>query len=114
MGLYEPIHGSAPDIAGRGVANPVGTILSVAMLLRHSLGLEAEARAVESATFAVVAEGCVTADVAPEGTRGRATDEVGRAIAARVCAREEPVSTREQTIAAAAPVAPPPPRDAAY
>ena len=48
-GLYEPIHGSAPDIAGRGIANPYGTILSAAMLLRHSLGLEAEARAVEGA-----------------------------------------------------------------
>ncbi len=49
LGLYEPIHGSAPDIAGKGVANPLGTILSAAMLLRHSLGLESEARAVESA-----------------------------------------------------------------
>jgi 3-isopropylmalate dehydrogenase len=49
MGLYEPIHGSAPDIAGKGIANPVGTILSVALLLRHSLGLDAEARAVEAA-----------------------------------------------------------------
>ena len=47
-GLYEPIHGSAPDIAGKGIANPLGTIMSVAMLLRHSLGLEEEARAVES------------------------------------------------------------------
>ena len=49
VGLYEPIHGSAPDIAGRGIANPLGTILSAAMLLRHSLGLEAEAQAVEDA-----------------------------------------------------------------
>jgi hypothetical protein len=49
VGLYEPIHGSAPDIAGKGIANPVGTILSAAMLLRHSLGLEAEAKAVERA-----------------------------------------------------------------
>ena len=48
-GLYEPIHGSAPDIAGKGIANPIGTILSAAMLLRHSLGLEAEARAIERA-----------------------------------------------------------------
>ena len=48
-GLYEPIHGSAPDIAGKGIANPVGTILSTAMLLRHSLKLEAEALAVETA-----------------------------------------------------------------
>ena len=51
-GLYEPIHGSAPDIAGKGIANPYGTILSVAMLLRHSLGLETEARAVEAAVSA--------------------------------------------------------------
>ncbi len=49
LGLYEPIHGSAPDIAGKGIANPIGTILSAAMLLRHSLGLEAEVRAVEQA-----------------------------------------------------------------
>ena len=48
-GLYEPIHGSAPDIAGRGIANPYGTILSAAMLLRHSLGLEREAGAIETA-----------------------------------------------------------------
>ena len=48
-GLYEPIHGSAPDIAGKGIANPYATILSVAMLLRHSLGLETEAAAVEAA-----------------------------------------------------------------
>lgn len=49
MGLYEPIHGSAPDIAGKGIANPVGTVLSAALLLRHSLGLEDEAAQVEAA-----------------------------------------------------------------
>jgi 3-isopropylmalate dehydrogenase len=63
-GLYEPIHGSAPDIAGKGVANPIGTILSLAMLLRHSLGLEMEARTVEQAVFDVLAAGFRTADIA--------------------------------------------------
>jgi 3-isopropylmalate dehydrogenase len=59
-GLYEPIHGSAPDIAGKGIANPVGTILSAALLLRHSLGLEGEAAAVEAAVDATVTAGCRT------------------------------------------------------
>lgn len=62
-GLYEPIHGSAPDIAGKGIANPVGTILSAAMLLRHSLGLEGEARAVESAVDRAILDGCRTTDL---------------------------------------------------
>jgi 3-isopropylmalate dehydrogenase len=84
MGLYEPIHGSAPDIAGRGIANPMGAILSAAMLLRHSLGLEREALAVERAVDQALEAGDVTADVAPAGTRARSTREVGDAIAARV------------------------------
>src|SRR5439155_9823554 len=62
-GLYEPIHGSAPDIAGRGIANPIGTILSVAMLLRHSLGLHEEAAAVERAVDGAIADGLRTADL---------------------------------------------------
>jgi 3-isopropylmalate dehydrogenase len=62
-GLYEPIHGSAPDIAGQGIANPVGTILSAAMLLRHSLGLEAEAQAVEAGVSASISEGFRTPDL---------------------------------------------------
>lgn len=62
-GVYEPIHGSAPDIAGRGIANPVGTILSVAMLLRHSLGLAEAARCVEAAVAKTLHDGVVTADV---------------------------------------------------
>ncbi|MEX1183733.1 MAG: 3-isopropylmalate dehydrogenase [Gemmatimonadota bacterium] len=82
-GLYEPIHGSAPDIAGRGVANPIGTILSVALLLRYSLDLEAEASAVEQATAAVLDVGIVTADLAL-GEPARSTREVGEAIAAAV------------------------------
>jgi 3-isopropylmalate dehydrogenase len=68
VGLYEPIHGSAPDIAGRGIANPIGTILSGAMLLRHSLGLEQEAEAVEGAVASALASGVRTADVAATGT----------------------------------------------
>ncbi len=62
-GLYEPIHGSAPDIAGRGIANPLATILSAAMLLRHSLGLAKEAAAVESAVDAALASGARTSDM---------------------------------------------------
>ncbi len=63
LGVYEPIHGSAPDIAGHGIANPVGAILSAAMLLRHSLGLEAEAQAVETAVGQAFEDGCRTADL---------------------------------------------------
>lgn len=63
MGLYEPIHGSAPDLVGRGEANPVGTILSAAMLLRHSLGRETEARALEGAVSAAIADGVRTPDL---------------------------------------------------
>jgi 3-isopropylmalate dehydrogenase len=62
-GLYEPIHGSAPDIAGKGVANPVGAILSTAMLLRHSLGLEEEAGAVEAAVEHVLQHGPRSRDI---------------------------------------------------
>ena len=64
MGLYEPVHGSAPDIAGQGKANPTGSILSAAMLLRYSLGLEAEARAVEQAVEDALVAGACTADIA--------------------------------------------------
>jgi 3-isopropylmalate dehydrogenase len=66
-GLYEPIHGSAPDIAGKDLANPLGTILSAAMLLRHSLGLEIEAQAIEAAVDRVLDSGLRTADIAPRG-----------------------------------------------
>jgi 3-isopropylmalate dehydrogenase len=79
-GLYEPIHGSAPDIAGRGIANPCGTILSAAMLLRHSLGLDTEARAIESAVMAAVESGCRTADIALPGKAPVSTRAVGDAI----------------------------------
>jgi 3-isopropylmalate dehydrogenase len=79
-GLYEPIHGSAPDIAGRGIANPIGTILSVALMLRHTFGLESEAQTVEKAVAEAIDNGCVTVDIAPRGGRSYSTEEVGRAI----------------------------------
>jgi 3-isopropylmalate dehydrogenase len=66
-GVFEPIHGSAPDIAGRGIANPYAAILSAAMLLRHSLRLEAEARAVEAAVHGAIDAGVLPADLAPAG-----------------------------------------------
>lgn len=78
-GLYEPIHGSAPDIAGRGIANPYATILSVAMLLRHSLGLEKEAVAVESAVATAIDHGVLTADVAAPG-QGVSTSKAGQTV----------------------------------
>ena len=78
-GLYEPIHGSAPDIAGQGVANPYATILSVALLLRHSLGLEAEAKAVEAAVASAISKGVLPADVAAPGTRPATTADAGAA-----------------------------------
>lgn len=72
-GLFEPIHGSAPDIAGRDKANPVGTILSAALMLRHSLGLEDEAASIEAAVAAVLSAGAVTEDLGGTlGTRGAA------------------------------------------
>jgi len=79
-GLYEPIHGSAPDIAGKGIANPVGTILSAAMLLRHSLGLGAEADAVEGAVHRAIAEGCRTADLGGTLSTTRMADEIIRRL----------------------------------
>jgi len=82
-GLFEPIHGSAPDIAGQDLANPVGTILSAAMLLRHGLGLEDEAGSIEAAVAAVLAAGATTADLGGElGTRaaGAAIIDAIRAI----------------------------------
>ena len=78
-GLYEPIHGSAPDIAGKGVANPIGTIVSLAMLLRYSLGLAEEADAIENAVDAVLSAGKRTADLArggPSLTTNAMTDAV--------------------------------------
>jgi 3-isopropylmalate dehydrogenase len=83
-GLFEPIHGSAPDIAGKGVANPYGTILSAALLLRLSLGLETEATALERAVAAAIADGVRTADVAERSARAASTREAGEAVLARL------------------------------
>ena len=74
-GLYEPIHGSAPDIAGQGIANPCGTIASVAMLLRHSLSLEEEASGVEAAINKVISDGGRTADIASDNNEVLTTAE---------------------------------------
>lgn len=88
-GLYEPIHGSAPDLAGFGVANPYGTIVSAAMLLRHSLGLEQEAHAVEAAVYQAIQLGALTGDLVAESGRAATTDQAGAAvIAALMEARE--------------------------
>ena len=67
VGIYEPIHGSAPDIAGKGIANPYATLLSAALLLRHSLGLEAEAAAIEAAVSSALDDKVFTADLAAPG-----------------------------------------------
>ena len=83
LGLYEPIHGSAPDIAGKGIANPFGTILSTAMLLRHSLDLHTEARAVENAVAAAITEGVRTADIAGKG-KAATTREAGDVVVRKI------------------------------
>lgn len=84
VSLYEPIHGSAPDIAGQGKANPIGMILSAAMMLRHSFGLEEEAQAVESAVEGVLAEGYRTPDIAGDGGETVGTRRMGEVVAGRV------------------------------
>ena len=83
-GLYEPIHGSAPDIPGQDKANPIATILSVAMMLRYSFHLADEANAVEQAVDAVLAEGYRTADIAKAGEKAIGTLEMGRLICERI------------------------------
>jgi 3-isopropylmalate dehydrogenase len=83
-GLYEPIHGSAPDIAGRGIANPYGAIASAALLLRHSLGLEREAAALQAAVDGAIAAGVFTADLAPKGVTPAGTRAAGDAVLERI------------------------------
>jgi 3-isopropylmalate dehydrogenase len=84
LGMYEPIHGSAPDIAGKGVANPLAMILTTAMLLRHSCGLEEEARAVEQAVADVIEEGLRTADLAAPGQATLGTTDMADAVLKRI------------------------------
>ena len=81
FGMYEPIHGSAPDIAGKDLANPIATILSVAMMLRYSFGLAAEAEAIEHAVSKVLDKGYRTADIYTEGMKKIGTSEMGSMIA---------------------------------
>jgi 3-isopropylmalate dehydrogenase len=82
FGMYEPIHGSAPDITGRGIANPLATILSAAMLLRYSLGEEAAAGRIEAAVRKVLALGYRTADITEPGCRPVGTVAMGDAVLA--------------------------------
>jgi len=86
QGLYEPSHGSAPDIAGKGIANPLATILSAAMMLRFSLGQEAAAQKIEAAVQKVLADGLRTADIYSEGTTRVSTREMGDAVVAALAA----------------------------
>ncbi|HEV7986098.1 MAG TPA: 3-isopropylmalate dehydrogenase [Steroidobacteraceae bacterium] len=81
-GLYEPIHGSAPDIAGQGIANPYGAILSIALLLRHSFRLEQEAHAIELAVHRAIGDGVRTADITSPSHRAATTQEAGDAVLA--------------------------------
>jgi len=81
-GLYEPSHGSAPDIAGKGIANPLATILSAAMMLRYTFGLEAEAQRIENAVKKVLAQGYRTGDIYEHGTNKVGTKEMGDAVLA--------------------------------
>jgi len=82
QGLYEPSHGSAPDIAGKGIANPLATILSAAMMLRFSLNQEAAASRIEAAVQTVLEQGLRTGDIHSEGTRKVGTAEMGAAVVA--------------------------------
>jgi 3-isopropylmalate dehydrogenase len=87
QGLYEPSHGSAPDIAGKGIANPLATILSAAMMLRFSLNQEAAAQRIEAAVKAVLAKGLRTADIYSAGTTKVGTKEMGDAVVAQLKAQ---------------------------
>ena len=82
--LYEPVHGSAPDIAGQGIANPIATILSFAMALRYSLDLDKEAEALEKAVQSVLNEGLRTKDILSKGMKEVSTSEMGDAIISKL------------------------------
>ncbi len=84
FGLYEPVHGSAPDIAGQGRANPIAAILSAALLLRYSFGDEEGANAIDNAVEHVLTAGLRTADIYEKGCRLVSTSEMGDAVAFRL------------------------------
>jgi 3-isopropylmalate dehydrogenase len=92
VGVYEPVHGSAPDIAGKGIANPLGAVLSAALLLRHSFELEPEATCIESAVSAVLNQGYRTADLARAGQSPLSTSEMGRCVVAELKASSSSVA----------------------
>ena len=84
FGMYEPIHGSAPDIAGKNIANPIATILSAAMMFRYSFSLEDEAKAIENAVASALSDGIRTCDIAAEGEKAIGTTECGDEIIRRI------------------------------
>ena len=84
FGLYEPSHGSAPDIAGKNIANPIATVLSAAMMLRYSLNLDQEADAVEQAVKRVLKKGYRTVDIMSEGCTRVSTTEMGDLLAKEI------------------------------
>jgi 3-isopropylmalate dehydrogenase len=90
VGLYEPVHGSAPDIAGRGIANPLGAILSAAMLLRYSFQMEREAASIEGAITSVLAAGYRTRELAKPGQTALTTGEMGAKVAEAVVPQSKP------------------------
>jgi 3-isopropylmalate dehydrogenase len=96
VGLYEPVHGSAPDIAGKGIANPLGAVLSVAMMLRYSFKLPDEADCVERGVTAVLAAGYRSVDIAGDSGPALSTAEMGAKVAARV---EQEAAVREPVAA---------------
>jgi 3-isopropylmalate dehydrogenase len=98
MGLYEPIHGSAPDIAGQDIANPLATILSAAMMLRYSFGLEAEARAIEDAVTATLDAGYRTRDIASRTGGARSAGATGSANATESASAAEPANAAREKI----------------
>jgi 3-isopropylmalate dehydrogenase len=94
-GLYEPVHGSAPDIAGKGIANPLATILSFAMMLRYSFNLDTQAELLETAVRKVLAQNLRTADIMQEGAKKVSTSEMGDAITAMLSTLPRPRSSEQ-------------------
>jgi len=85
FGLYEPAGGSAPDIAGKGIANPIAQILSAALMLRYTFKEEAAAKAIEQAVEDVISKGIRTGDIWVEGSKKASTEEMGNAVAETLC-----------------------------
>ena len=84
LGMYEPIHGSAPDIAGKGIANPLATILSAAMMMKFSFNLEKEAKLIEDSVVKVLEEGYRTGDIMSEGMKLVGTKEIGELVLEKI------------------------------